>query len=150
MNILDQLKRDEDFRSKPYRDTSKAIGFEGRAGKVTIGYGRNLDDEGISLDEGLDLLQSDVNSKVAALQRALPWAGELLSGDDAPRFWVLVNMAFNMGLEGLLGFHRMLSAMEKKQWEIAASEMLDPPNWLNQVGDRARRLAEQMRTGQWQ
>ena len=46
-DLIEDLKRDEGFRSHPYRDT---------VGKLTIGYGRNLDDVGISEREAEQLL----------------------------------------------------------------------------------------------
>src|SRR5579863_3726441 len=99
-NIIEQLKRDEALMLTPYRDSSKATGFEGKPGKLTIGYGRNLEDEGITREEAVAMLNDDIFAKEKLLLRALPWSGNLLNTPDAPRFWVLVNMAFNMGIEG--------------------------------------------------
>jgi lysozyme len=61
---------------------------------------------------------------------------------------VLVNMIFNMGGRRLAGFRKMLAALQKKEYEQAAVEMLASA-WAEQVGDRALRLAEQMRKGQF-
>jgi lysozyme len=74
----------------------------------------------------------------------LPWVEAL----DGARFGVLVNMTFNMGLPKLIGFEKMLLAVRAKDYEMAAVEML-ASRWSEQVGDRALRLAEQMRTGRW-
>jgi lysozyme len=136
MTIVDQLTRDEGVRLKPYRDS---------VGKLTIGIGRNLDDKGISLAEAQILLQDDIRDVQADLQRALPWAYQL---DDARRS-VLENMAFNMGVEKLLGFHDTLSFIQRGMYEQAAHAMMQSL-WARQVGLRAVRLAEQMRTGVWQ
>jgi lysozyme len=64
------------------------------------------------------------------------------------RFAVLVNMAFNLGVGGLLHFQNMLSFVKAASWVSAADEMLRS-KWANEVGDRAQRLATQMRTGDW-
>jgi lysozyme len=53
-----------------------------------------------------------------------------------------------MGLARLRTFRRALAAMERRDWETAAAEMLDSL-WARQVGARADRLARQMLTGRW-
>lgn len=131
-----QLIRDEGLRLKAYRDP---------AGNTTIGVGRNLDDKGITEPEAMFLLSNDINEVVSEVSAAFPWTGTL---NDA-RFAVLANMSFNMGLSGLLGFERMLAACRQNDWETAACEMVQS-RWAQQVGARATRLAEQMRTGVWQ
>lgn len=131
--LLAELKRDEGVRLKPYTDT---------VGKLTIGVGRNLTDVGISDDECTALLQNDVARTVAALDKSLPWWRSL----DPVRQRVLVNMAFNLGMAGLLTFKNTLSAMQSGAYAAAASGML-ASKWAVQVGARAERLADMMRTG---
>jgi lysozyme len=62
---------------------------------------------------------------------------------------VLVNMAFNMGINGLLGFKHTLELVRTGNYADAADAMLNS-KWAEQVGPRAKRLSEQMRTGEWQ
>ncbi|KKM88344.1 hypothetical protein LCGC14_1259720 [marine sediment metagenome] len=128
------LKLDEGLRLKPYLDTADPP-------KLTIGIGRNLDDVGISEQEALMLLDSDIAKLLvnAHLQR-------ILNGHDQVRQSVILNMAFNMGVKGLLKFRNMLSAFEAKDYVTAALEMLDS-KWAEQVGDRAIRLAYMMKDG---
>jgi lysozyme len=128
-----ELARDEGLRLKPYLDSVR---------KLTIGYGRNLTDVGISLEEAAYLLDADVARAVKDLDDALPWWIKL----DEVRQRVLVNMAFNMGIFGLLGFTNTLNFMEMGMYEAAADGMLKSL-WARQVGPRADRLAEMMRTG---
>jgi lysozyme len=59
---------------------------------------------------------------------------------------VLVNMGFNLGPEGLLGFRRTLRAVEEGRYADAAEGMLRS-KWARQVGARAVRLAAMMREG---
>ena len=132
--LREQLIRHEDLRLKPYRDT---------AGKLTIGCGRNLDDVGISREEAFLLLDNDILRAQTGVIRELPWSVEL----DRPRFEVLVNMAFNMGVGGLLGFKKFLAALREGHLEAAAKEMLDSL-WSQQVGRRADELAQIVRTGE--
>ena len=136
MGIREQLIRDEGRSLKPYQDT---------AGKLTIGVGRNLSDRGISHAEALYLLDNDIADFTKQLATALPWAGAL----DEARFGALVNMAFNMGVDGLLEFKQMLAALRVGNWDKAADDLLDSL-YAQQVGDRAVRLANQIRTGRWQ
>lgn len=142
MDTKTQLKRDERLRLKPYPDT---------VGKMTIGYGRNLEDEGISPDEAEFLLNDDIAAVKADLDQYIPWARQL---DDA-RYGVLLNMAFNMGIgdptkgTGLLGFKHTLALVQSGDYDGAAAAMLQS-KWAGQVGARAQRLSVQMKTGIWQ
>ena len=125
--LRDQLIQHEGIRLSPYRDT---------VGKLTIGVGRNLDDMGITRDEALFLLDNDILRAQSAVIHALPWSTTL----DRPRFEVLVNMAFNLGINGLLGFAKFLAALQAGDYPTAAQEMLDS-RWATQVGQRALELA---------
>lgn len=136
MDIFAQLRRDEDCKLKPYKDS---------VGKLTIGIGRNLDDVGISEDEAEYLLTNDVKKVASQLDIALPWYINL----DEVRKGVLLNMAFNMGINGLLGFKNTLNHIANGNYDIAAQEMLQS-KWAIQVGVRATRLSKQMLTGIWQ
>jgi|SRR5581483_1479167 len=133
--LIRQLKGDEGFRDKPYRDST---------GNLTIGYGTNLN-AGITEKEADWLLFGRMQAAQQAVYRFLPWATKL---DDA-RLGVLVNMAFNMGINKLLEFDHTLAEVEAGKWEEAALSM-ERSLWAKQVGPRARRLCQQMRTGEWQ
>lgn len=134
-NIIDQLKRDEGLLLKPYKDS---------VGKLTIGYGRNLNDVGVSAAEAEAMLASDVETATAHLHAYLPWTDSL----DEVRRAVLVNMTFNMGIFSLVSFHSTLACLRVADYAAAAKQML-LSLWAKQVGDRAQRLAQQMETGQW-
>ena len=129
--ILDteQIKRDEGFRSLPYKCT---------AGCLTIGYGTNLD-AGLSEKEAEYLLQSRLNDSCDELLTALPWVNDTHA--ECQR--VLSNMTYQMGLTRLLKFKKTLAAMEAGNWQEAKAEMLDS-NWARQTPNRANRLAERI------
>jgi lysozyme len=57
---------------------------------------------------------------------------------------ILANMMFNMGLNRMSKFLRMLAAVEERRWEKAADEMLDS-KWARQVPARSGRLIARMR-----
>lgn len=134
--LIEQLKRHEGLRLKPYHCT---------AGKLTIGYGRNLDDTGISEAEAELLLEADIAKVQKLLQYHLEWYVNM----NAPRQAVFANMVFNLGIGGFFKFKRMRIAAMQGDYATAAVEMLDSL-WARQVGQRADELAEQMRTGEWQ
>ena len=133
--IKAQLVRHEGLRLKPYRCT---------AGKLTIGIGRNLDDRGISQKEAYAMLERDIQDCEQWLIDEIP---EVYNKLDEVRQAVLLNMCFNLGIKGLLGFKNTLDFIGAGDWERAANNML-ASKWAKQVGLRAIELSELMRKGQ--
>jgi lysozyme len=131
--LLKELTRDEGIRLKPYRCT---------AGKLTIGIGRNLDDKGITQAEAELLARNDIAAVIAELDRRMPW----WKGLDDVRQRVLVNMGFNLGVDGLMAFKTTLAAVQAGRYLDAAQGMM-ASKWAKQVGHRAERLALMMRDG---
>lgn len=129
--LAGQLLADEGLKLKPYRCP---------AGKLTIGVGRNLDDRGITREEAMLLLKNDIADFWGRLCAAAPW----VLAAPAPVQEALVNMAFNLGLAGLLGFTKTLALLKDRRYAEAAEAMLRS-RWAGQVGARARRLAEAIR-----
>lgn len=129
-----QLVKDEGLRLKPYTDTQ---------GRLTIGFGRNLTDAGISQSEASDLLTNDMTKAVSDLQQTFPFVLTL----DSTRFIVLACMCFNLGVGRLSGFKKMWDAVRAADWSQAAQEMLNS-EWADQVGARATRLAASMASGE--
>ena len=138
MDLKQQLIRDEGVVKHAYQDS---LGF------TTIGVGRLIDvrrSGGLSDSEVDFLLTNDIEETTEQVLAALPWASKL----SEPRRAVLINMAFQMGLRGLLGFKRALGSIEDGQYKEAAMYMLDSA-WAEQTPERAKRLAKQMLTGEW-
>lgn len=129
------LRLHEGVRRLPYRDT---------VGKLTIGVGRNLDDRGLADDEIDYLFTNDLTGAWVELIMRLAWVRDL----DVVRQAVLLDMAFNLGVPRLMTFRRALAAAHSGNYAQAAEEMLDS-TWAGQVGRRAVRLAEMMRSGRW-
>ncbi len=130
-----QLRRDEGSRSYAYQDTR---------GYWTIGVGHLIDRRGGGLKPKFieALFDDDIDEKVAQLTMAIPFWPRI----DPIRQGVLVNMCFNLGIDGLLGFHNFLAALERGEHDAAADAMADS-QWHRQVGARALRLEETMRSG---
>jgi lysozyme len=125
------LEQQEGFRATPYRDSR---------GFLTIGFGTNLD-AGITREQAEALMDCQLAANEAALQ-AYPW----FAGLDEVRRGVIENMAYNIGVSGVLEFKDMLAAIEAKDWPEAAHQMR-ASKWRVQVGDRALVLADIMETG---
>ena len=92
--LLEQIKRHEGLKLTPYKCT---------AGKLTIGYGRNIEDNGITEQEASMLLKNDIAKTKAELQQ-FEWYCSL----DQVRRDCIVNMCFNLGLPTLLKFTNMI------------------------------------------
>ena len=116
-------------------------------GYLTIGVGILIDGRkggGITREESAYLLQNRIALKAAELDKRLPWWTSL---NDARR-GVLLSMAFQMGVDGLLGFKNTLAMVRAGDYDGAASGMLYSL-WAKQTPERAQRMSEQMRLGQW-
>lgn len=137
--LVRQLRGDEGVRPQAYQDH---LGF------WTIGVGRLIDSRkdgsGLRPYEIDFLLQNDIDDRIEQLTRRLPWFQNL---DDARR-GVLLNMAFQMGVDGLMEFKNTLALVEEGKFNEAAANMLRS-RWATQTPARANRLATQMSSGIW-
>jgi len=129
-DVKELLIRHEGFRLKPYRCT---------AGKLTIGVGRNLDDNGITEDEAMYMLECDIFRAIEDLRKifnydCLPIKARI----------ILIDMMFNLGLSRFKSFKKMIKAVNDKDYKEAAEQMLDS-KWAEQVGQRALDLAFMMK-----
>jgi lysozyme len=155
MKLFSQIKRQEGFSGTPYKCSQ---------GFLTIGYGWNLDTHpfsdaenemiGWERDFNIDpmtegeaaILLNNCLSKLAVrLADRFKWFNEA----QYERRCVLINLAYNLGVDGLCKFKKMLSAFESKDYNMAAAEMFDS-KWRRDVGaTRATELILQMATGCW-
>lgn len=146
--LIEQLKKHEGFRSHVYKDS---LGLD------TIGYGYCLSQNPLKLtDNEINIYRRDgIKESVAEyilmrcvdefrkkLHDAIYWFDDL----DTVRQDVLINMAFNLGIGGVLKFKNTLAHIHAGEYELAASEMLSS-NWAKQVHGRANELALQMKNG---
>lgn len=131
-----KLKDFEGLRLKPYYDT---------VGKLTIGWGRNLADRGISHAEATLMLQADIEIATAQARQYFAWFDSL----DEVRQDFIVMMIFNVGINGLLGFKKMIEAISERDWQRAGHELHDS-KWRYQVGPvRAGAMRSAIETGTW-
>lgn len=116
MNIpelsVDYTKRNEGVALKPYRC---------KAGKLTIGIGRNLEDKGLSVSEIEILYHNDLIDAVTDLKRIFcDW-----DALTEPQKVVLVDMRFHMGPGGFRSFKNMLNAINSGQLDVVPAHILD-------------------------
>lgn len=133
MDVLSLIKRHEGLRLLPYTDTT---------GHMTIGYGCNLE-AGITEAQAAALLQLKVIDIIDELGR-YAW----FTGCNLARQAVLLDMAYNLGVQGLLQFHIMLECVSRGDFAGAASQMAHS-EWARQVGVRAVENAKIMAEGEF-
>ena len=129
--LKESVKANEGFRDRVYKDT---LGFD------TIGYGfaiKNLSMEediaGIILERKLFKLITDVYTR-------LPWIVKMPSKVEE----VIIEMCYQIGISGFSRFVKTISLLQKKKFELASEEMLDP-RWAKQTPNRAKRLSDIIR-----
>jgi lysozyme len=143
--MIEQLRKelaaDEGCVKKIYLD---------HLGKKTVGIG-HLCQEGdpefwksigteVAQDRVDELFGKDIAWTMADCRDIVP------KFDDMPREvrLILANMIFNMGRSRIIGFRKMLAAVDERDWSVAADEMHDS-KWRRQVPARAERLIKRMR-----
>jgi lysozyme len=131
--LKNQLKQHEGLRLKVYTCP---------AGRLTIGYGRNLEDRGLTESEAEYLLDNDIIECEQLLGKVYIWFKNL----DSARQAVMISMCFNMGINSLKKFKKTLGFVRDGDYRRASEEMLKS-KWATQVGNRAKELSEQMKTG---
>jgi lysozyme len=138
-DMFDYLHRavvpEEGHRQFPYDDKTGHTIKLGTGGNVSIGEGRNLSGVGLREDEILYLYTNDANHAWDSLFAALPWAAKL----TRQRIRVLFDLAFNMGIDGLLEFKNMLANIEAANYTQAGDELM-ASKYATQVGTRAENL----------
>lgn len=149
---VQRLSLHEGIRLQPYRCPR---------GYLTIGVGRNLQtnplsreeikilgrrdlSSGITRQEAFFLLRGDIRRTFENCRKGIPFFDSL----DDERQYVLVDMAFNMGIGGLLKFQKMLAFIGVGNYRQAAAELLSS-RYARQVPIRAERLAQTLKNGRW-
>lgn len=142
-----QLMHEEDIRLCVYDDATGLPIEPGTLvkGHPTIGYGRALDVNGITVDESSVLLDRDIREVFAGLRLRFDWFDTL----DPVRQVALADLAFTTGGAGVEKFRLMIAAIKRHDWPGAADQVL-ASKWARDVGfTRSNRLAHMLRTGEW-
>jgi lysozyme len=135
-------------RKIPLKDYRLVPGYSALSGKPwTVGCG--FTGPGIGPSTGMTDVQVDaelgnrLGAIEATLDKAIPW----WRGLSDERQDVLVQMAYQMGTDGVLGFHDTLAAMQAGDFKAAADHMRNSAWAKRQTPARALREAHQMETG---
>lgn len=134
-NLTEMLMKHEGVRRKPYEDS---------VGVLTIGVGRNLESVGLSDDEIYYMLKNDIHRCDNELDNAFRWYKDL----NDSRKDVMVSLCFNLGINRLRGFKNALASMAAENYKEASDHFLDS-KWAEQVGQRAIKLTDMIRTGEY-
>jgi lysozyme len=146
--LIASLQAHEGFRALVYDDKTGQPLTSGDTiqGNPTIGYGWALNKLPMSRGQAAAHLRETVQEVVFELQHRLPWMNDL----DDVRQAVLFEVAYNMGVAGVLGFTKMLAALRRHRYDEAAMELLDS-KWRVDVGPtRSTDVARRLRTGTWE
>jgi lysozyme len=136
------IMHQEGYRSYPYDDQT-GLRVKAPAGKITIGFGLNLDD-GFDIGLAKIILSYQLDKIINQLTVSLAFYSAL----DEVRQAVLVSMAFNMGLDGLFAFKEMLGSLKAGHYPDAVTE-LNQSNLPKQVPRRTAELSEMLQKGEW-
>lgn len=129
------LQEHEGFRSKAYLDS---------LGNLTIGYGQLVSELVVSKELAAQWLIAATEEKIKQLKTY-----ECFNAvTDPVRRDVLIEMAYNLGVAGLMGFKNMWKSIKEKDWTSASKHMKDS-RWATQVKSRADTLARRMETGRY-
>lgn len=126
MSLIEDIKQEEGFKGTVYKCTE---GFD------TIGFGTRLplskEESELILEYRLKIMKSQLT-------------GYLYNLDIKQEAWdILFNMAYQLGVRGVLNFKKMIKALEKQDYKTAAKEGLDSL-WHKQTPNRAKRLMDRL------
>lgn len=133
--LVKSLKDHEGFRASAYVDTT---------GHLTIGYGQVVAELEVTEQEAEKWLLAGIEKRTKELETFLAFRGV----KDQVRRDVLIEMAYNLGVGGLMKFKNMWTSIKAQDWNSAGEHMLDSL-WATQVGHRAKTLARRMKTGEY-
>lgn len=152
ITLFDVLKLEEGYREKVYRCSE---------GYPTIGIGTKIGPKGAPLSNytfkvsqrvAKAMLDDEVVDIVGRLNN-LPWHH---SPDESRQMWyhsldesrqiIIQSMCYQMGVDGVLKFRKMIDALSRGHWDEAATQALDSL-WARQTPKRAYRHAEVLRNG---
>lgn len=149
--MITRLKLHEGCSLKPYKCP---------AGKLTIGIGRNTEDNPFTADElkavgdwkhGITreaahmLCRNDIERCIKELKKNLKWFEKL----DKERKYALIDLCFNLGVRSLMMFKKTLASIGYGNYKTAAEQLLQS-KYAKQVGKRALRIAKLIETGRWE
>ena len=132
--LLERIKKFEGYRRYAYRCSLDHL---------TIGYGTMIEDGGHGIPEFVaELLLRDYLETIQTRLKAHDWFNAL----NEPRQHCILEMAYQMGVEGVLAFKMMIQSLKDKDWEGARTNALDSL-WAKQTPARAKDVADRLAVG---
>ena len=136
--VKERIKTHEGFVNYVYKDT---------LGKRTVGYGHLCTDDE-NWEDGKcydhiylnDVFEIDF---MEATKQAEELIGDFVMEKEANE--IILEMVFQLGKTGVKKFKKMWEALSGQDYKKAADEMLDS-KWAKQTPNRAKELAEKMRS----
>lgn len=143
--LLLDLARDEGFRPYVYDDANGKLIVPGYTlvGHPTVAYGWALDVTPCDQELGQLILNHQATDKYNELLKALPW----ITDKPEPVQRALCNMAFNLGVKGLIRLFIFVNLLQQGKYSAAADD-LETTLWYKQVGQRAVRISQLIRSAQ--
>lgn len=130
VSVIESIVQHEGFRAKPYPDPIHGWRVP------TFGHGLTY----ITADESRRLVENRVAEIMRQLDTRLPFYRNLPNTAQD----VLIEMAYQMGVTGLLKFKNTLTALEQGRYRNASAEMLDSL-WASQTPKRAKALSDRIK-----
>ena len=131
--LLDQIKEHEGLKLFPYKCP---------AGRLTIGYGHNLQDNGLSKSACEYILYDDIDEAKRNLRTI--FGNEFFESLKDSKKIALIDMMFNLGMIKFLTFKRFIFAVETQNWENASYEIIHSKAY-EQNKKRYKKLSEQIK-----
>lgn len=132
--LLARIKKFEGFRRHAYKCSLDYL---------TIGYGTMIEEGGHGVPEYIaELLLRDYLQTIEARLRVHEW----FTGLNDARQQCIMEMAYQMGVEGVLAFRNMIGSLEKGDFLEAGEHALDS-KWAEQTPARARDVSDRLARG---
>ena len=133
-NLIDRLKAHEGYRR---------FAYECSEGRLTIGYGTMIENGGHGIPEPIaEALLTDYVNVIYAQMSAHRWFTDL----NQARQECIVEMCYQLGVEGVSEFKNMISSLKAEIWLGAAEHALDSL-WARQTPARAAEVARRLAAG---
>lgn len=127
--IVEEIALAEGWRSEIYLDS---------LGKETIGFGFLVKELNLTKEEGMMILKRYVNERIESISKTQKWVLDMPPEIQK----VFVSMVYQMGLNGVLSFKKMIAHMKDSNWRMASVEMLDSKWARSDSPKRALKYAE--------
>jgi len=133
-NLIDRLKTHEGYRR---------FAYECSEGRLTIGYGTMIENGGHGIPEPIaEALLTDYVNVIYAQMSKHRWFTDL----NQARQECIVEMCYQLGVEGVSEFKNMISSLKAEIWLGAAEHALDSL-WAKQTPARAAEIARRLAEG---